>query len=146
MNRFFAITGFLAVGLCFLWIWFLIVIPWIPAYSSVPSAIPIWFWPLWGVACLIGLSVAFAFVRCSLKGHWTALRDNTPLSSSAWRGVCGAYLLTALACALPLLSGDPSGSHTTELYLYSGLAICGLALGALAGKRGFCKVQHPPSS
>ncbi|MES2921185.1 MAG: hypothetical protein V4819_06555 [Verrucomicrobiota bacterium] len=142
MNRFFGITGLLAGGMSLLWVWFLIASPWLNLYGAGRSSGPIWVLLLWGAMCVIGVGVAFAFLHCSLKGHWAALRRNAPLTSKSWRGVCGIYLLLMIAFAFPVLSGDPSGTHTTEMYLYVCLTVCSFAFGALAARRGVSSAGH----
>lgn len=147
MNRIFGITGFFAAGMTLLWGWFVIGLPWwIPIYGSRGLSMPPWAWLLWGAVSAVGIAVVFAFFRRSLKDHWAALRHNAPMSSAAWRGVCGVYLLVMLALALPFLKEDPSGTHQTERYLYTGLVGCCLALAVLAARRGFSHCTHDSRS
>jgi len=140
MNRTFGITGFLAAGMTVLWVWFVIGLPWFPIYSSRSPAASMWF--LWATVSAIGIGTLFLFARSSLTAHWAALRRNAPIPSVAWRGVFGVYLLVMLAFALPVLSGDPSGTHRTEMYLYICLAGICLALSSVAIRRGFCRVTR----
>ncbi|MDI1311543.1 hypothetical protein [Prosthecobacter sp.] len=137
MNRIFGITGFLATGTTIFWGCCVIGLPWLLNYSSHSPIMPLWAWILWGSMGAIGLVIIFAFLRCSLRHHWMALRHDSRMPPIAWRGVCGVYFLLMLALALPVLAGDPSGTHQAEVYLYIGLVGCCLALGALAVRRGF---------
>jgi hypothetical protein len=143
MNRFFGITGFLAAGMTAIIASLIAYGPWISIYSSQRApGISVWVWIQWGAVSAIGIGVVFAFVWCSLKSHWAALRSNAAMSPAAWRGVCGVYLSCSVVFALPLFSGDPSGTHRIENYLYLCLASCCLLLGALAAKRGICCKQN----
>ena len=137
MNRVFGITGFLATGMTIFLVCLVIWLPWIRIYSSQSPSIPLWAWILWGVVGAIGVGIVFAFLRCSLRHHWMALRHDSRMPPIAWRGVCGGYFLLMLAFALPVLAGDPSGTHRMEVYFYKCLVGCCLALSALAVRRGF---------
>ena len=138
MNRTFAITGLLAAGMAALWVWFIICLPWFHIYSSRSPVASIWL--PWVGASAVGVALIFAFIRYSLTAHWAALRRNAPMPSAAWRGVGGVYLLVMLAFALPVLEGDPSGTHRAEMYLYTCLAGLCLVLTAVAFSRGFCRL------
>ena len=135
MNRTFAITGLLAAGMSVFWVWFIFCLPWFPIYNPRSPDVSIWL--AWGGASAVGITLIFAFIRYSLTAHWAALRRNAPMPSAAWRGAGGIYLLVMLAFALPALSGDPSGTHQAEMYLYICLAGLGLVLATLAFSRGF---------
>lgn len=135
MNRTFAITGFLAAGMAVLCVWFIICLPWFRIYSSHSPEASIWL--PWAGASTIGLALIFAFMRYSLTAHWAALRRNAPMPSAAWRGVGGVYLLMMLAFSLPVLQGDPSGTHRAEMYLYTCLAGLCLVLTTIAFSCGF---------
>ena len=135
MNRTFAIIGLLAAGMAVLWVWFIICLPWFRIYNSRSPDASIWL--PWVVASAASIALIFAFMRYSLTAHWAALRRNAPMPSAAWRGVGGVYLLVMLACALPVLAGDPSGTHRAEMYLYACLAGLCLLLATIAFSRGF---------
>ena len=146
MNRLLGISGFLAVGFTIFWGCLIAWLPWIDVYSSRGPSMPFWAWLLWGSVCALIIGVVFAFFRRSLMGHWASLRHNVSLSHTAWRGVCGVYLLLMIVFFLPLLNGDPSGTHQTERYLYSVLVGYCLALGVLATWRGFFRSTNASSS
>ncbi len=146
MNRLFGISGLLAVGFTIFCVCFIVGLPWIDVYSSRGPSKPLWAWLLWGSVCALSIGVVFSFFRRALMGHWTSLRHNVPMSHTAWRGVYGVYLFLMIAFALPLLKGDPSGTHHTEVYLYSVLVGYCLALGVIATRRGFFHSSDAPSS
>lgn len=139
MNRFFAITGFLAAGMAFFWVWFVISLPWLWNSRSPDPSSSRWF--VWVGISVSGIGIIFAFVRYALTAHWAALRRNTPMPRAAWRGTGVVYLLVTIIFAIPVLAGDPSGSHRNEMFIYTGLTALCLALTAVAFYRG---LRNPP--
>ena len=147
MNRFFGITGFLAATFAAFCAFCIAYLPWIDLrFTDTPRVIPIWVWLLWGAMVAIGVSAVSVFLWCSLKSHWASLKTNAVMSSAAWRGVLGSYLICGVIFGLPLYSRARSGTNQIEQGLYLCLAGCCLLLGMLAAKRGFCdkrKVSVP---
>ena len=135
MNRLLSIAGFLAAGTTAVWVWVVLCLPWLNLFGT-SSPTPISHWLLWGAVSFIGVSAVYAFVRFSIRPHWAALRRNSPLPATAWRGVCGVYLLLVFALGLPVLHW-PSGIHQPEKYFYIALVVGCFVLGTLAVTRGF---------
>lgn len=137
MNRFFAITGFLAAGMAAFWVQLFIFMPWI--WGSSPKASPL-IWCVWGGISIVGVAIVLAFICYSFAAHWAALRRNTPMPRAAWRGVGVVYLLVTILFAIPVLAMDTAGSHRNERYLYAGLTALGLLLTVISFRRGFRRI------
>ena len=138
MNCLFSITGFLAAGMFAVIVFVVTVLPFIYVFGYSAS-LPLQAWALWALAVAMGIRAVLVFVAFSLEPHWAALRRNAQITPAAWRGVCGIYVLLALALCPTSFAADPSGTHGVEKYCYMFFASCCSVLGVVSMVNGFCR-------